>query len=164
MARRAAQAASDRRKRIREAGTSLAAEDVDGEALAMLDRALESIASNSPGFGGAMVFRGPDALPLVSLIPSREAEGMRRLLINTAVSTRKQMDHLAGDSIGSYLDSVTSTARGAIIAKLFGDDLLVVCLEGPRVSVLDTWKAMSDCTREISGACASLFIEPIVLD
>ena len=160
MARRAAQAASDRRKRIRQTGTSLTAADVDSGALARMDRVLEDIATWTPGFGGAMLFRGADAFPLVSLITAAEGEAMRRVLINTAVAARKQMDNLGRDSIGNFVDSVTSTARGALIVTLFDDDLLVVGIEGRPARVLDAWQAISNRRADLLEATASLVVNP----
>lgn len=157
MARRAAQAASDRRKRIRETGSGLTAEDVDGESLALLDKQLEELAAWSPGFAGAMLFRGPEVLPLVSLITSSEREAMRRALMHVAASIRAEMELIERDALGSFVDSITSTSRGAHIVIVLADDILVVALEGRPASVADAWKTISDRKADIASAAAGLF-------
>lgn len=159
MARRAAQAASDRRKRIRETGSGLTADDVDADALALLDSQLEDLATWSPGFAGAMLFRGPEVLPLVSLITSGEREAMRRALMHIAASIRAEMELIERDAVGGFVDSITSTTRGAHIAIVMDDDILVVALEGRPALVADAWKVIAERKADISAAAAALFNE-----
>lgn len=159
MARRAAQAASDRRKRIRESGTGLTAEDVDADALALLDRQLEDIATWSPGFTGAMLFRGPQVLPLVSLITSADREAMKRALMHVAASIRAEMELIERDAVGGFVDSITSTSRGAVVALVLDDDILVVAIEGRPAAVADLWKSISDRKEKISEAAGALIHE-----
>lgn len=156
MARRAAQAASERRKRIRENPSGLTAEDVDADALAELDRNLEDLASWTPGFSGAMLFRGAEVMPLVSLITSNEREAMRRALMHVAASIRTEIELIERDAVGSFVDSVTSTTRGAVIAILLNDDVLVVAIEGQPASIADAWKAIGDRKVDIAAAAAAL--------
>lgn len=156
MARRAAQAASDRRKRIREYGDGPTAEDVDTEALAKLDRHLEELAAWTPGFAGAMLFRGPEAMPLVSLITSGEREAMRRALMHMAISVRSEMELTERDAVGSFVDSVTSTSRGAVLVNVLNDDLLIVALSGQTVSVSDAWNVMRGQRDGIAAAAGDL--------
>ncbi len=159
MARRAAQAASERRKRIRENGSGLTADDVDADALADLDRHLEDLAAWTPGFTGAMLFRGPEVLPLVSLITSADREAMRRALMHVAASIRAEIELIERDAVGSFVDSVTSTTRGAVIATLLNDDLVVVAIEGRPASVADAWKAIGDRKADLAAAAAALINE-----
>ncbi len=159
MARRAAQAASDRRKRIREYGDGPTTDDVDADALASLDYHLEQIATWTPGFTGAMLFRGPEATPLVSLITSGEREAMRRALVHKAASIRDEMTLTERDATGAFVDSVTSTTRGAVLANVLGDDLLVVAIEGSPAPVADAWKAMRDQRHGIEEAAGALLSE-----
>lgn len=156
MARRAAQAASDRRKRVREYGDGPTVEDVDTEALAKIDRHLEELAAWTPGFAGAMLFRGPEAMPLVSLITSGEREAMRRALMHMAVSVRSEMELTERDAIGKFRDSVTSTSRGALLVNVLNDDLLIVALIGDSVSIADAWKAIQSQRDEIALAASDL--------
>ena len=158
MARRAAQAASDRRKRIRNNPSGLTTDDVDGEALELLDRQLEELASWTPGFTGAMLFRGSEVLPLVSLITSADREAMRRALMHVAASIRSEMELIERDAIGSFVDSVTSTSRGAVIAIVIDDDILIVAIEGRPALVADAWKAIGDRRSAIAEALEALII------
>ncbi len=157
MARRAAQAASDRRKRIRATGTGFTAEDVDADALARLDHQLEDLAAWSPGFAGAMLFRGAEVLPLVSLITAADREAMKRALVHVAVSIRAEMELIERDAVGSFVDSVTSTSRGAVIVTVLNNDILVVALEGKPAAVADAWKAITERKAAISSAAGAFF-------
>lgn len=156
MAKRAAMAASERRKQIRSGGGGITAEDVDEAMLAELDRVLVSMAAWTPGFAGAMLFRGEQAQPLVSHITSGEREAMRRALLHSATSVRMELDLMERDVLGSFVDSVTSTSRGAIIVNRFADDLFVVAIEGRPAKVADAWKAIADHREEIAAAAAKL--------
>ena len=157
LARKAAQAASERRRRVRENPTGITAEDVDEEALAELDRQLEEIAAWAPGFAGAMLFRGAEVMPLVSLVTSGEREAMRRALVHVAQSIRNEMEMIERDAVGGFVDSVTSTSRGAVIAIALADDLLVVAIEGQPAKLADAWKAIAERRSAIESAAASLF-------
>lgn len=156
MAKRAAMAASERRKRVRSGAGDLAAEDVDNEVLAELDRLFENVAAWTPGFAGAMLFRGSEAQPLVSHITSGEREAMRRALLHVASSVRLELDLIERDVLGAFVDSVTSTSRGAVIVNRFADDLLVVAIEGRPAKVADAWKAIAEHRQQIAEASARL--------
>ncbi len=156
MARKAAQAASGRRRRRRENPSGITVEDVDEKALADLDRELEEIAAWSPGFAGAMLFRGAEVLPLVSLITSGEREAMRRALVHVAESVRSEMEMIERDAVGSFVDSITSTSRGAVISILLGDDILVVAIEGQPAKLADAWQAIASRRTAIEVASNAL--------
>lgn len=151
-------AASERRKRERSSGGDggLNAEDVDQEMLVELDRLLENVAAWTPGFAGAMLFRGSAAQPLVSLITSGEQAAMRRALDHVASSVRAELDLIERDVLGSFVDSITSTSRGAIIVNRLGDDLLVVAVEGRPAKVADAWQAVANQRDEIAEVAAKL--------
>ncbi|MFT7473408.1 MAG: hypothetical protein ACI81L_000323 [Verrucomicrobiales bacterium] len=155
-ARRAALAASDRNKRIRSAGSGITAEDVDPQMLSQLDALFENMATWTPGFAGAMLFRGEAAQPLVSLITSGEQEAMRRALIHVAASVRAELDLLEHDAVGSFIDSVTSTSRGAVLVNRLDDDLLVVAIEGRPARVAEAWSAISANRLQIAAVAARL--------
>lgn len=156
MAKRAAFAASERNKRIRSGGGDLTAEDIDETMLTELNRLLENMAAWTPGFAGAMLFRGEQAQPLVSHITSGEREAMRRALLHVASSVRMEVDLLERDVLGGFVDSVTSTSRGAILVNRFDDDLFVVAIEGRPAKVADAWKAIADHRADIAAVAASL--------
>lgn len=156
MARRAAMAASDKRRRARSGGDGPTAADVDEEMMARLGNSLDAIAEWSPGFAGAMLFRGETAQPLVSLITAGDREAMRRSLNHVATSVRMELDLIERDALGAFRDSVTSTSRGAILVFRLADDLLVVAIEGRPAKVADAWKAVLDQRVELSEACAGL--------
>lgn len=150
-------AASERRKRERSGEDSgLNAEDVDQEMLVELDRLLENVAAWTPGFAGAMLFRGESAQPLVSHITSGEQAAMRRALDHVATSVRAELDLIERDVLGSFVDSITSTSRGAIIVNRLGDDLLVVAVEGRPAKVADAWLAVANQRDEIAQVAAKL--------
>ncbi len=155
-AKRAAMAASERRKRARSGAGDLTVEDVDETMLAELNRLLESLAAWTPGFAGAMLFRGMEAQPIVSHITSGEREAMRRALVHVASSVRLELDLIERDVLGAFVDSVTSTSRGAVIVNRFGDDLFVVAIEGRPAKVADAWKAIADHRADIAATAAKL--------
>lgn len=155
MARRAAMAASGRRKQAR-AGGEISEDDVDPDVLVELDAALENLAAWMPGFAGAMLFRGENAQPLVSLITSGERESMRRTLIHLATSTRTAVDLVERGALGSFVDSVTSTTRGAAIVTRLNDDLLVTALEGHPAPLADAWQAIRNNRDMIEAIAARL--------
>ena len=144
MARRAAMAASERRKQIKSGGGELTVEDVDPDALESLSKLLEEIQAWTPGFSGAMIFHGEGAVPVVSLINEGNREAMRRSLTHVGSSVRQEIDLLERDPVGGFVDSVMSTTRGAVIAVRLNEDLLVVALDGEPANIVDAWKAVSD--------------------
>lgn len=159
MARRAALAASDKRRRARSGADGPTAEDVDDAMMARLGSALEDIAEWSPGFAGAMLFRGELTQPLVSLIVSGERESMKRSLTHVATSVRTELDLIERDALGSFVDSVTSTERGAVIVIRLGDDLLIVALEGQPARIADAWQAIANQRGELAAAASRLIRE-----
>lgn len=157
MARRAAMAASDKRRRARSAAADgPTAADVDDAMMERLGTSLETIAAWAPGFAGAMLFRGENAQPLVSLITSGEREGMRRALSHVASSVRLELDLIERDPLGAFVDSVTSTSRGAVLVFRLEDDLLVVAIEGRPARVADAWSAVVDQREELAEAASRL--------
>ncbi len=160
LAKKAAQAASMRRKRVRENPTGITADDVDSDALAALDDELEQIASSAPGFVGAMLFRGAEVLPLVSLITSSEEEGMRRALMHTATSVRTEMEMIDQNALGGFVDSATSTTRGAILAIVLEDDILVVAIEGQPAQLADAWQVIGTRRSLMQSALSALINTP----
>jgi hypothetical protein len=158
MARRAALAASDRNKRTRSAGSDITADDVDPEMMSQLDALFENVATWTPGFAGAMLFRGEAVQPLVSLITSGEREATRRALIHVATSVRSELDLLEHDAIGSFVDSVTSTSRGAVLVNRLDDDLLVVAIEGRPARIAEAWSAISTNRQQIAAVAARLIL------
>lgn len=160
LAKKAAQAASRRRKRRRDNPSGITAEDVDDEALNALDAELEEIASSSPGFAGAMMFRGPEVLPLVSLITTSDKEGIRRVLMRAAGSVREEMEMTDRLAIGTYLDSVSSTTQGAILSTALDDDIFVMVIEGKPAKIADAWHAMSTRRSSIQSALEALINAP----
>jgi len=155
-ARRAAMAASERRKQKANAGGDLTVDDVDSEALDALSTLLEEIAAWTPGYAGSMVFHGVGALPVVSLINSGDREALRRALTHIGSTTRQEIDLLEHDAVGGFVDSVTSTSRGAVIVVRLGDDLLVVSIDGRPAKIADAWKAIGDRKGRLLEATASL--------
>lgn len=156
MARRAAMAASENRRRLRTGGGGPTAADVDQAMMDRLGRVLDAIAAWSPGFAGAMLFRGESAQPLVSLITSGDREAMRRSLTHVASSVRMELDLIERDAIGSFVDSVTSTSRGAVLVFRLDDDLLVMAIEGRSARVADAWNAVRERREELMAAAAGL--------
>lgn len=160
LAKKAAQAASIRRRRVRDNPSGITAEDVDDDALSALDLELEQIATDVPGFAGAMMFRGPEVLPLVSLIASSDKEGIRRVLMRAASSVRGEMEMADRLAIGTYLDSVSSTTKGAILSTALDDDIFVMVIEGKPAKIADAWQAFSARRTEIHSALSSLIHTP----
>ena len=158
VARRAAMAASARRSLARTAPEGMAAQDVDEGMLTRLGLALERIESACTGFAGAMVFRGMDAAPLVSLLPDFGSDDARRTITRIATAVRMQYDLLEDGSLGRYVDSVISTERGAFLVKSIRDDLVVVSLAGTPPDVAPAWRAMAAERAEIEAAAAELFL------
>lgn len=156
MARRAAMAASDKRRRARSGGGGPTAADVDEVMMERLGRVFDSIAAWSPGFSGAMLFRGESAQPLVSLITAGDREAMRRSLSHVATSVRMELDLIERDAIGSFTDSVTSTSRGAVLVFRLDDDLLVLALDGKPARVADAWNAVRERKDELMAAASGL--------
>ena len=95
-------------------------------------------------------------MPLVSLITSGEREAMRRALMHMAISVRSEMELTERDAVGNFVDSVTSTSRGAVLVNVLDDDLLIVALTGKSVSIADAWKAIRGQRNDISAAAADL--------
>lgn len=155
MARRAAMAASGRRKQARTSG-EISAEDVDPDRLVELDRLMENLAAWTPGFAGAMLFRGEGVQPLVSLIASGEREATRRSIVRIATSTRAEIDLVEGGALGSFVDSVTSTTKGAAIVTRLNDDLLVTVIEGRPANIADAWRAIATNRDGIQAVAAEL--------
>ena len=106
------------------------------------------------------MFRGPEVLPLVSLIAAAEREAMRRTLSRFATAARDEIELVKSDSLGEFVNSVTSTSRGAVLTVVLGDDILVVGLEGRPAQVADAWRALSDRKAAIAEAAADLIIVP----
>lgn len=156
MARRAAMAASERRKQIQSAGGELTLEDIDPDALEDLSTLLEEIEAWTPGFSGAMIFHGEGALPIVSLIRAGNREAMRRSLTHVGSAVRQEIDLLERDAIGGFVDSITSTTRGAVLVFRLNDDLLVVSIEGKPVNLADAWKAVGARKARLLEASANL--------
>lgn len=154
MARRAALAASERRRAQRAHDGGLTVEDVDTEMLDELSIVLEDMAAWIPGFAGAMLFHGEAAQPVVSLITSGDREAMRRALNHVGTSVRMELDLIERDAVGSFVDSVTSTSRGAVLVVRLDDELLVVAIEGQPARIADAWSAIAErrqSLREITG-------------
>ena len=103
-----------------------------------------------------MLFRGPEAMPLVSLITSGEREAIRRALLHMAISVRSEMELTERDALGTFVDSVTSTSGGAVLVKVLNDDLLIVALVGETLSIADAWKAIQNERAEIAAAASAL--------
>ncbi len=157
MARRAAIAASERRKAQRSGGgQGLTVEDVDQAMLEELSIVLEDMAAWIPGFAGAMLFHGQAAQPVVSLITSGDREAMRRALNHVGTSVRMELDLIERDAIGSFVDSVTSTSRGAVLVVRLGDELLVVAIEGQPARVADAWSAIAERRASLREITAKL--------
>ena len=144
MARRAAMAASERRKQKSNSGGELTVDDVDPVALSELSTLLEEISAWTPGFSGAMLFHGVAALPVVSMITAGDREAMRRALTHVGSSTRREIDVIEHDAAGAFVDSITSTTRGAVIVVRLDEDVLVVAIDGRPAKVADAWKAIAD--------------------
>lgn len=157
VARRAAMAASARQKLLRDSGTDLAASDVDNDMLDRLGAALERIEASAPTFTGAMLFRGPEATPLVSLLPDFGSEESRRTLTRAATAMRMQADLLADSSIGQFVDSLISTERGALLVQLLDEDVLVVSLAGSPPDVGHVWRTIAAERAEIVWCASHLF-------
>ncbi|MGI9605221.1 MAG: hypothetical protein ACR2P0_03695 [Acidimicrobiales bacterium] len=159
VARRAAIAASERRKQARHADESIRADQVDPEAMDRLGFALEKIEGASSECLGVMLFRGPDAAPLVSLLPEFDADETRRLLSRVASTASRQVDLLGDTTAGSYRNSLVSTERGAVLVERFGSDLLVVALTGSPPDVTPVWTALSAERAEIASAASKLIVD-----
>ena len=156
MARRAAMAASERRKQIQNAGGELTLEDIDPDALEDLSTLLEEIEAWTPGFSGAMIFHGEGALPIVSLIRAGNREAMRRSLTHVGSAARQEIDLLERDAIGGFVGSITSTTRGAVLVFRLNDDRLVVSIEGKPVNLADAWRAVGARKARLLEASANL--------
>lgn len=151
-------AASARQTAAREAGGAMTGGDVDEAMMIRLGLALERIERRCSNFAGAMLFRGPDAAPLVSLLPDFGSDEARRTLTRAATAVRMQHELLEDSTLGSYVDSVISTERGAMLVKVIGDDVLVVGLGGTPPDVAPAWRAIAVEREEIASAAADLFI------
>lgn len=157
VARRAAMAASARQKLVRDSGSKLAESQVDGDMLDRLGSALERIEAAAPTFTGAMLFRGPEAIPLVSLLPEFGADESRRTLTRAATAVRMQFDLLADSSIGGFVDTIMSTERGAVLVQLLQQDLLVVSLAGSPPDVGPVWRSIAAERAELVWCATRLF-------
>jgi hypothetical protein len=157
VARRAAMAASARRSLAREAPEGMSPAEVDDAMMNRLGHALERVEAGCANFGGAMLFRGPAAQPVVSLLPDFGGDEARRMLTRVATAVRMQVELLEDSSLGRFVDSVTSTERGALLIRSIGDDLLVVSLSGSPPEVAPAWRAITAERGEIADAAAGLF-------
>ena len=155
-ARRAAKAASERRKQKKNQGGDLTADDIDPAMLQRLSALLEEISAWTPGFSGSMLFHGEAATPIVSLITAGDREAMRRALTHVGSSIRHELDLIERDAVGSFVDSVTSTSRGAVLVVRLGNDLLVVSVDGKPAKIAEAWKAISDRKAELIAVTAKL--------
>ena len=135
----------------------MGAADVDEVMMERLGAALERIEAGCDNFAGAMMFRGVDAAPLVSLLPDFGADEARRTLIRVATAIRMQFDLLIDSTLGPFVDSIVSTDRGAVLVRAIGDDLLVVSVAGAPAEVIPAWRAMSTEQEELRFAAAGLF-------
>lgn len=124
--------------------------------MATLGRAFGRIEAASPDFGGTMLFRGSQALPLVSLLPPERSEEVRTVLLRIATGTRAQIDSFVGSSTGSYTDSIIATEHGSIVARLIADDLLLVAVDGRHGDVGSLWAASAAEVDTIASAAAAL--------
>ncbi len=122
-----------------------------------IGEALERIQQSCTLFDGALLVRGVETLPLISLLPDEDPEEARRILTRAATNTRGAMDQFVDAQIGGFVDQVTSTERGAILAKRLGDDLLLVATVGYPPDIAPVWKAIADAQDEIVDAAAKLF-------
>ena len=156
MARRAAMAASERRKQIKSAGGGLTLDDIDPGALEELSTLLEEIEAWTPGFSGAMVFHGEGALPVVSLIRASNRESMRRSLTHVGSSVRQEVDLLERDAVGGFVDSVMSTTKGAVLVVRLHEDLLVIAIGGKPANIAEAWKAVGARKDRLLEASANL--------
>ena len=150
-------AASARRSAAREAPDGMSGSDVDDAMMIRLGLALERIERKCVGFAGAMLFRGSQAVPLVSLLPDFGSDEARRTLTRVATAVRMQLDLLEDSTLGRYVDSVTSTERGALLVQAIGDDLLVVSLAGSPPDVAPAWRALAAERAEMAEAAEGLF-------
>lgn len=155
-AKRAAKAASQRRKQKKNQGGDLTTDDVDPAMLSRLSALLEEISAWTPGFAGSMLFHGEAATPIVSLITAGDRESMRRALTHVGSSVRQELELIERDAVGSFVDSVTSTSRGAVLVFRLGDDLLVVSIDGRPAKVAEAWKAVSDRKAALAEVTAKL--------
>jgi hypothetical protein len=158
VARRAAMAASAKRQQVRDAGDAPTVEDVDDTMLSRIGTALERIEYRCANFSGAMLFRGSDAQPIVSLLPDFGSEEARRTISRVATAVRMQFDLLADSSLGAYLDSVISTERGAVLVNMIDQDMLIVAVAGSPPDVGPAWNAIAAERSEIREAAAKLFV------
>jgi len=55
-----------------------------------------------------------------------------------------ELELIERDALGAFVDSITSTDRGAVMVVRLRDDLLVVAIEGRPARVADAWKAIAD--------------------
>ena len=150
-------AASARRSLAREAPDGEVPAEVDEAMMERLGAALERIEADCDNFAGAMVFRGTDAAPLVSLLPDFGADEARRTLMRVATAVRMQFDLLIDSTLGPFVDSVISTERGAVLVRAVGDDLLVVNVAGSPAAVAPAWKAIAVELEELRLASRGLF-------
>mgnify|MGYP001819164270 CR=1 FL=1 len=157
VARRAALAASEKRRRSRELDGRPTAEDVDQSMMQRMGQALERIESTSDAFSGAMVFRGAAADPLVSLLPEFGSDEAKRTLGRVALGVRTQIEHLLDSPLGPCLDTVLSTERGAVLVNVVADDLLVVSVTGSPPDIGPIWRAMARERAELADAAQRLF-------
>jgi len=70
-----------------------------------------------------------------------------------------KLDLIERDALGSFVDSVTSTERGAVIVIRLGDDLLTVALEGQPARIADAWQAIAKQRDELAAAAVALIRE-----
>ena len=157
VARRAAMAASAKRQPQREAADPPTADDVDQGMLTRIGAALERIEYRCSNFSGAMLFRGADAQPIISLMPDFGSEEAKRTISRVATAVRMQHDLLADSSLGAYRDSIISTDRGAVLVNVIGEDLLIVAVAGSPPDVGPAWVAIAAERAEIREAAEKLF-------
>ena len=81
---------------------------------------------------------------------------MRRSLTHVGSAVRQEIDLLERDAIGGFVDSITSTTRGAVLVFRLNDDLLVVSIEGKPVNLADAWKAVGARKARLLEASANL--------
>ncbi len=156
LAKRAAHAASERRRR-RRSGGGRPADDADPVQMERIGAALEKIRQSCTLFDGALIVRGVETLPLVSLLPDEDPEAARRLLTRAATTTRTAVDYFADAPLGEFVDQMISTERGAVLTKRIGDDLLLVATVGYPPDVAPVWRAIVDVHAEIGDAAKRLF-------
>lgn len=155
LARRAALAASEKRRRQREHGVDVSKGIVDDDQMVRLESLLQQVGEMETVVG-VMMTRGQGAIPIASVLPTVIGDEIFRTLNSIASTTAHQSELLGNVELGAPRDSLISLRRGAVLTRWIGEDLLLVAVEGTPAPVSAIWQRMQAISAEVATVCAHI--------